>query len=195
MRHASSWEEPCVREHNPDAVCDRFHLDSVIGLPIIPPGAAEEDVSWLPDGNSLLPSAQFADRWKEQLERIFGREDWDFIRIRASKQVQRLFLRERKAIALAWISQLRRQAKAGMQLRVSRVRVSKELQPVVEIKLAVDYYSFLGMCALMAAIVSLRGPMALRGMLGQAGSLSDKLRSMLDAASHPQAFPQKTRIR
>lgn len=158
-------------------------------------GAEVEDVSWRRDGNSAIPFTQFADRRKEQLERIFGREDWDFIRSSASEQVQRLFLRERKVIALAWISQLRGQAKDGMYRHVSGARASKELQPVVEVKLAVDYYAFLGKCALMAAIVSLGGPMALRGMLRQAGKLSDNLGGMLDAALRPQAFPQKTRIR
>jgi hypothetical protein len=159
------------------------------------PGAESDDDSCLHDGNSALPSARFADRRKEQLERIFGREDWDFIRGSTSEQVQRLFLRERKVIALAWISELRRQAKSGMHLHVARARTSKELQPVVEIKLAVDYYAFLAKCGLIAAIVLLGGPMALRGMVGQAGSLSDNLRGMLDAALKPEAFSQKTGIR
>jgi hypothetical protein len=151
-------------------------------------GAEVEDVSWLPDGKLLLPSAQFEDRRKEQLERIFGREDWDFIRSSTSEEVQRLFLRERREIALAWISQLRRQAKAAMHFHVARVRTSEQLQPVAEIKLAVDYYTFLAKCELIAAIVLLAGPMALRNMVGQAGSLSDKLRGMLDVALKPEAF-------
>ena len=159
------------------------------------PRAEEEDVSWPPDGNSPFPSGQFADHRREQLERIFGREDWDFIRGSASEQVQRLFLRERKVIALDWISQLRSQAKAGMHLHVSRVRASEELQPVVEIKLAVNYCAFLAKSGLIATIVLLGGPMALRGMLGQVGRLSDNLRGILDATLKPEAFSQKTGIR
>lgn len=158
-------------------------------------GAEEEDVSRSPDGNSFPPSAQFADRGKEQLERLFGREDWDYIRSSTSEEVQRLFLRERREIALAWISQLRRQAKAGMHFHVARVRASEALQPVAEIKLAIEYYAFLTKCGAIAAIVSLGGPMALRGMVGRAASLSDNLRGMLDAALKPDAFSPKTGIR
>ena len=157
--------------------------------------AEEEDVSRLPDGNLLLPSALFADHGKEQLERLFGREDWDFIRSHASEQVQRLFLRERREIALAWISQLRREAEAGMHFHVARVRASEELQPVAEIKLAIEYYAFLTKCGAIAAIVSLGGPMALRGMVGQVARLSDNLRGMLGAALKPEAFSQKTGTR
>jgi hypothetical protein len=42
--------------------------------------------------------------------------------------------------------------------------------------------------------VLLGGPMALRGMAGQAENLSNSLRGMLAASLKPQAFPQKTRI-
>lgn len=159
------------------------------------PRAEEEDVSWLPHGDSPLPFGQSEDHRREQLERIFGREDWDFIRGSASEHVQRLFLRERKVIALDWISQLRSQARAGMHLHASRVRASEELQPVVEIKLAITYYAFLAKSGLISTIVLLGGPMALRGMLGQLGRLSDNLRGMLDATLKPEAFSQKTRIR
>ena len=161
---------------------------------LLRPGAEEEDISWLPDGNSALPSTQFADHRKEQLERIFGREDWDFIRSNTSQRVQRLFLRERKVIALAWISQLRRRAQADMHFHVARVRASEELQPVAEIKLAAVYYAFLAQCGLIGVIVWLGGPMALRGLVRQAGGLSDKLRGMLDAALKPEALSQKSRI-
>lgn len=154
-----------------------------------------DDVSWLQEGNSARPSVQFEDRQKEQLDRIFGREDWDFIRNSTSRRVQRLFLKERKGIALSWLSQLRSQARAGMDFHVTRARASEELEPLAELRLAIDYYAFLAKCGLIAAIVLLGGPMALRGMAGQAESLSNNLRGMLRAALKTQAFPQKTRIR
>lgn len=81
-----------------------------------------------------------------------------------------------------------------MDFHVTRVRASEELEPLAELRLAIDYYAFLAKCGLIAALVFLGGPMALRGMAGQAESLSNNLRGMLRASLKPQAFPQKTRI-
>lgn len=154
-----------------------------------------DEVSRPLDGNSALPSRQVADHRREQLERIFGHEDWDFIRSSSSEQVQRLFLRERKVIALAWINELGRQARAGMDFHVASVRASEELEPVVEIRMAVSYYACLAKCRVIAAIVWLVGPMAVRGMVGQVGRLSDNLTGLLDAALKSKAFSQRTGIR
>jgi hypothetical protein len=157
--------------------------------------AEADDESWLWEGNSARPSAQLADLQKEQLNRIFGREDWDFIRRSTSREVQRLFLKERKGIALSWLSQLRRQARAGMHLHLASVRASEGLEPLAELRLAIDYCAFLSKCEVIAAILLLGGPTALRAMAGQAECLSNNLRGMLEAALKPQAFSQKSRIR
>ena len=157
--------------------------------------AEADDALWLQEENSARPSVQFEERQKEQLDRIFGREDWDFIRNDTSIRVQRLFLKERKGIALSWLSQLRSQARAGMNFHVTRARASEDLEPLAELRLAIDYYAFLAKCGLIAAIILLGGPMALRGMAGQAESLSNNLRGMRGATLKTQAFPQKTRIR
>jgi len=158
-------------------------------------GSEEEDVRWFRDRDLAIPTAQFEDHRKEQLDRIFGFEDWDFIRNSTSNRVQQLFLKERKAIALSWLSQLRMQARAGMDLHVARVRASEELEPLSELRLAIDYYAFLAKSGFIAVIVLIGGPMALRGMVGQAESLSNNLRGMLRAAMEPQGFSQNTRIR
>ncbi len=156
-------------------------------------GSDAEDV--FRDESLGIPPAHSEDHRKEQLDRIFGCEDWDFIRKRTSSRVQRLFLKERKQIALSWLSQLQRQARAGMDLHVARARASEELEPLSELGLAIDYYVFLAKCCFIAAIVSLGGPMALRGLVGQAESLSNNLRGMLAAAMKPQGFSQKTGTR
>ncbi|HTB94602.1 MAG TPA: hypothetical protein VK728_17340 [Candidatus Sulfotelmatobacter sp.] len=82
-----------------------------------------------------------------------------------------------------------------MRLHVARVRASEELDPLAELRLAIDYYAFQAKCGLIAAILLLGGPMALRNMVGQAESLSNNLRGMLEAALKPDAFSQRTRVR
>jgi len=157
-------------------------------------GSDEEDVSWVRDEWFGILPGHSEDHRKEQLDRIFGCEDWDFIRKSTSNRIQRLFLKERKQIALSWLSQLQRQARAGMDIHVARARASEELEPLSELRLAIDYYTFLAKCRFIAAIVSLGGPMALRGLVGQAESLSNNLRGML-ATVKAQGFSQKTGIR
>ena len=158
-------------------------------------GSEEADVPWLRDEDLAIPSAHSEYHRKEQLDRIFGDEDWEFIRRSTSRRVQQLFLKERKGIALSWLSRLRSEARTGMHLHVARVRASQELAPLAELRLAIDYYAFQAKCGLIAAILLLGGPMALRNMVGQAESLSNNLRGMLEAALKPEAFSQRTRIR
>jgi len=156
------------------------------------PGSEEEDVPWLHDGYSATP---YANCRKEQLDRIFGCEDWEFIRNSTSKRVQQLFRKERKRIALSWLSRLRSEARTGMHLHVARVRASEELEPLTELRLAIEYYAFQAKCGLIAAILLLGGPIALRNMVGQAESLSNNLRGMLEAGLKAEASSQRTRIR
>src|ERR1700739_3791393 len=146
----------------------------------------EEDVPWVCNEDLATPSAHSEDRGKEQLERIFGGEDWDYIRKSASSRVQQLFLKERKGIALAWLSRLRSEARTGMHRHVARVRASEGLEPLAELRLAIDYCAFQAKCGLIAAILLLGGPMALRNMVGQAESLSNNLGGMLEAALKPE---------
>jgi hypothetical protein len=158
-------------------------------------GRDKDDVSWPPEGSSALPPAQLEDCRKKQINQIFGREDWDFIRTCTPEPVQRLFLKERKGIALSWLAQLRKHARTSMHLHLATARASEELEPLAELKLAIDYYAFLAKCELIAAILRLGGPMALRDMVGQAESLSNSLRGVLEAAVKSHALSQKTGIR
>jgi hypothetical protein len=157
-------------------------------------GSEAEDVPGLRDRHLAIPSVNSEDRRKEQLDRIFGCEDWEFIRSSTSRGVQQLFAKERKEIALSWLSRLRSEARTGMHLHVDRVRTSEELEPLAELRLAIDYYAFQAKCGLIAAILLLGGPMALRNMVGQAESLANNLKGMLEAALKPEAYSQRTRI-
>jgi len=78
---------------------------------------------------------------------------------------------------------------------VARVRASEELEPLTELRLAIEYYAFQAKCGLIAAILLLGGPIALRNMVGQAESLSNNLRGMLEAGLKAEASSQRTRIR
>jgi hypothetical protein len=143
--------------------------------------------------NDLLPgSPRFEERWKVIVERIFGREDWDFVLSQGSMELRRLFFCERKKIALCWLSEMRNQARAAMRFHVSRARKSRKLVALLELRLALDYFSIRLKCALIAFVLLLRGPVALRGMVGQASHLAEQLLGLHKVASQNETFASKT---
>jgi len=147
-----------------------------------------------PKGLSSLPSLRFEDRQQYLADRIFGREDWDFALSHASKEIQRLFLRERKKIALFWLSEIRGQARAAMRLHVSHAGKSERLVPMIELRLAIDYFSVRIKCEFIAVVLLLRGPAGLRSMVGQASHLSDNLRALLESAMKSEGFAEERRV-
>ena len=157
-------------------------------------GPASDDPHSISVGGSSVDTLRFEDRRKELLDHIFGPGDWSFVLNHASKDVQRLFLRERKEIALYWLSEIRSRAKAAMQSHVAHARKLEKLQPVLELKLAVDYFAIRVKCGLIAAILLLEGPVALRGFAGHAGGLADQLRGLLEVVSDMNTFQGKSRI-
>jgi hypothetical protein len=103
--------------------------------------------------------------------------------------VQQLFLRERREIAFCWLSEIRSHAKAVLQFHVAHARKSKNLQALLEIRLLLDYFLIEAKCGFVAAVLLVRGPIALRKMFKQAGGLSDQLRSLLELASKVEPWP------
>jgi hypothetical protein len=137
-----------------------------------------------------LPSEE---RGKELLDRIFGSEDWEFVLSRAPKEVQRLFLRERKEIAFCWLAEIRSRAKAAMQFHIAQARTSENLQALLEIRLLSDYFLIHAKCGFVAAVLLLRGPIALRKMVKQADGISNQLQSLLELASKGEPMPNGTK--
>jgi len=142
--------------------------------------------------DSFSGSLRFEERWKDIVERIFGREDLDFVVSQGSKELLRLFLSERKRIALCWLSEIRNQARTAMRFHVSHARRSRKVVALLELRVALDYFSIRLKCELIAFVLLLRGPVALRGMVGQASHLAEQLRGLLEVASQTEAFAGKT---
>src|SRR5437868_14065660 len=135
------------------------------------------------DDDTSNLSKGFGERREELLDRIFGPNDWDYVLSRASKQVQRLFLKERKEIAFCWISDMRSRAKIAMRNHVAHARKADKLQPALELRLTFEYFMIRAKCELIAAILWLRGPLAMRRMIKQLTGLSIQVRGLLELAS------------
>ncbi len=152
-------------------------------------GSALDAPDLLADNAVTRACLPLEERRKEFLNRIFGLEDWEFVLSRAPEEVQRLFLKERTEIAFCWLSEIRSQAKAAMRFHIAHARTSENLQLLPELRLTIDYFLIQAKCGFVAAVLLLRGPMALRKMTKQVGGLSDQLRGLLDLAMKVEPLP------
>jgi len=158
--------------------------------------ALSSDLSPLGSDDELLDASESFEHFRgELLDRMFGPDDWDFVLSRAPKQVQRLFLSERKELACYWLSYVRIRAKTAMRIHVAHARNADKLQPFLELRLAIEYLMVRVKCELVAAVLWLWGPMALRKMVKQVGGLSDQLTALLALVSKADTLPSEMRVR
>jgi hypothetical protein len=147
------------------------------------------------DGAVNDPRLPNEDRRKELLDRMFGPDDWEFVLSRAPKDVQRLFLKERKEIAFCWLSEIRSGAKAAMRIHIGHARASQNLDVLPELSLMIDYFLIQAKCGFVAGVLLLRGPVALRRMVKQTVRLSNQLGGLIELALKMPPVPSDASVR
>jgi hypothetical protein len=85
--------------------------------------------------------------------RCLSAEDLEFVRLRKSPALLRLFLHERRRLAMAWLRETKREARRLVRLHVRSVRFAADLRPAAEARLflAVALFSLV-YAALLAAV-------------------------------------------
>jgi hypothetical protein len=124
--------------------------------------------------NRLEPTVRLPDR--TLLDRCLSAEDLAFISSFESRHLLRLFVHERRRLAIAWLRQTRREAQRLLQLHVRSVRYAADLRPGAEVKLFLAAGLFLIVYGMMLGFVSWYGAVRTRRFLqslqGLAGLLS-----------------------
>lgn len=139
-------------------------------------GILREEVA--PSDWMLTPDG--LDRASQLGERIFSVRDHDFL----SEQIPSLrkqFLRERREIALHWISQRIVVARTIMRIHRTFARASTSLDPVSEIRLSANYYVFLGTTLLAKYVVWLCGPFTAIKLVSWLFSFGNRMRPVSEA--------------
>lgn len=133
-------------------------------------------------------------------ERIFALEDWDFISNQTPRQVQRLFLTERRQVALAWLRETRRKVEEVMELHGRAVRRTSSLHPFAELRLATSYAFFLSVYGFLFSLIWLHGPFVARRMVGFTVDIAEglsfltaRLLVQLEPTDFPEAYAGGTR--
>ena len=109
------------------------------------------------------------------LDSMLSPEDVEYASRIHSPAILRLVLRERRRLATAWLRQARHEAGRLFRLHVRTVRQAEGLRPAAEVKLVLVAGSFLVVCAVMMAAISLYGPLRTRGFLQSLHTLANVL--------------------
>ena len=112
------------------------------------------------------------------MERIFGADDWNFLRSRAPENAQKQFLKDRKEIAFFWLALMRARTRAAMNFHLTQARSLHGVEPILEFRIAANYVAFQLSCSLVAGLLWLQGPIATRRMFRWADLLCGRLHAM-----------------
>jgi len=135
-------------------------------------GRAEGAAEALIGAQQALDSLQSELLSSELVNRIFAREDLEFVRAQAIPDAEELFLRERKRIALLWITRVREQLGLLRRLHLGSARYYARLSVTTELALAFDFAALLLECRLLETAFRLGGPFAAPRVAGKVAQLA-----------------------
>jgi hypothetical protein len=131
----------------------------------------------------LLPIAMGlseADRLppREVLTRIFDVADVDFVAAEGSKALMALLLDERRALALHWLRQIRREAFAILAHHRRSVRYQAALRPSQEARVLLHALSFFAIHCTVSVMVYLYGAFHAHALISQLFRFCDRLANL-----------------
>jgi hypothetical protein len=99
--------------------------------------------------------------------RIFAEDDLHFVTSTGSTEVQKAFAKERKRLALLWVSQVRGQIVSLRKFHLGKSRYYARLNFATELSLAASFSVLLAECRVLHAMIYLRGPYAFPRFVGR----------------------------
>jgi len=118
---------------------------------------------------------------QEMALRIFSQQDGDFIRLTGSPRLWRIYVRERRKVALQWAYRTSRETRQIMRNHRLRSRESENLNAAVEAKLFFRYVELRLLCGALIVLIRLFGPHVLVNLAAHAGALSYRIGAALPA--------------
>jgi hypothetical protein len=135
-----------------------------------------EDDRAEPSNEGETEADLYAESFPKRLaDRLFGPEDWEFVAKQESARLKRLFIQQRTALALSWLRGVRANATKLTRVHSLAARTNSRLEPLVEVRVVVDYLFVQGLCQILALAIWLRGPVNLSRFIRYADDLSKQL--------------------
>jgi len=116
------------------------------------------------------------------VERIFSSRDADFVALSHSSELSRLFLEERRTLALFWVAQTSLGIRQIMHKHAEASRAASDLDLRTEFRLFARYVELRSLCFSLTFLLHLVGPQNLRSLAVRTGKLSRRI------AASEQAF-------
>jgi len=123
-------------------------------------GRAEGSAQALLEARQALSVLQSGLLSSYLVSQIFAKDDLEYVDLQKSAPVRRLFLGERKRIALAWVKRVRKEILNLRRFHNSSARFYSRLRLRTEIGLALEFQSLLFACLILEVAVHLGGPFA-----------------------------------
>jgi len=98
------------------------------------------------------------------VSRVFSRGDWEFVHGLGTDDIQRLFKRERKNVALVWVRQISAMIKKAMREHAGVARQSKNLEFSTEIRIFAQFLTLMAVCGILSIAIQTAGPLSLAGL-------------------------------
>ena len=125
------------------------------------------------DGPSLSP--------EEFVSRVFSRDDWEFVHGLKARDIETLFQRERKNVALVWVRQTSAVIRKLMREHASAARQSKNLEFSVEVSILSQFLLSIAACGILSIAIQLAGPLFVGGLAHFEQRLSERMVKLHEA--------------
>lgn len=119
----------------------------------------------------------------EFVSRIFSREDREFILHMESPRLKRMYLLERRQVALYWVRRTSRDVCRIMRAHRLVSRQSHNLEVGTEAKLLFQYFRLRFICGLLVVLIKSFGPHVLSDLAAHAGELYQRMGRALSEGS------------
>lgn len=147
-----------------------------------PEGSAQSLVS----AHSALSRLQDSLLAERVVDRIFSDSDFMYVASIGSPEVIRLFLSERRRVALLWVAQIRSQIHKLMRFHRSQSGFYANLSLSAEMSLVGGFWSLLLMCHALQLLIYFRGPYEARTVARRAVAAAGHV---CDLTGKPISFP------
>ena len=127
---------------------------------------AEDGSGALVEARQALSALQAGLLPIELIDRIFAKEDLDYVRSEAPASVCTMFLKERKVVALVWVGEVRKQIVSLMRFHLGSARFYARLSFRTEMALALQFGALLVTCRALQVIVYIGGAYAAPRIVG-----------------------------
>jgi hypothetical protein len=124
------------------------------------------------------------------VSRVFSRGDWEFVRGLDAYGIERLFRRERKKVALVWVSQTSMMIRKVMREHAEAARQSTNLEFTTELNILVQFLMLMIVCGMLSVAIAAAGPLFLGGLAHFAQRLSQRVAKVQESLQ--AAVPART---